>query len=175
MIKKVLILIVTVLVTFLTGCSAKLPMPEVKEGRFNFSVTYEVSGEQKTYSGVYVCKYQGVVVTLVGGHIEWEDYVENENDVDIPIHTNDDGVIYINLGFFPEYFMSDPYADTYNKPSPNLYMVYNDSEPDSLNITSDEEVIANYGVKIISYEYADPIENNYEEKLGFGRFEPSIN
>ena len=43
---------------FLSGCAvAKMPVPSVKEGRFNFSFTYEINGEEKNYSGVYGCKY----------------------------------------------------------------------------------------------------------------------
>ena len=86
-----------------------------------------------------------------------------------------DGIVYINFGFFPEYFMDDSVADYYEAPSPNLFMVYNDSTEDVLHITSEEEDILQYGVKLISYEYADPIENSFKEKLTFSRFEPSIN
>ena len=33
------------LVKFLTGCALDVPRPEVREGRFNISVTYEQDGE----------------------------------------------------------------------------------------------------------------------------------
>lgn len=159
----------------LSGCMVKLPIPDVKEGRFDFSVTYEIDGEVKTYSGVYVCKFDGVLTTFLGSSLEWEGYIENEEEMDVPIQTNEDGVVYINFGFFPEYFMDDPYAEYYAVPEPNLFMIYHDNDPDELNITGDEEVIAEYGVRLIGYEYADPIENTFEEKLSFSRFEPSIN
>ena len=32
----------TLLTTLLSGCAVKIAVPEVKEGRFDFSVTYEV-------------------------------------------------------------------------------------------------------------------------------------
>ena len=101
--------------------------------------------------------------------------IENEKEIDVAIQTNEDGIVYINFGFFPEYFMGDPSASDYQAPSPNLFMIYNDSTEESLNITSDEEEILQYGVRLISYEYADPIENSFKEELTFGRFEPSIN
>ena len=43
---------------------------EVKEGRFDFSLTYEVDGEVKTYTGVYVCEYDGVLTTLLGSSLQ---------------------------------------------------------------------------------------------------------
>ena len=52
---------------------------------------------------------------------------------------------------------------------------FQDLEKVSFSRTGEEEDILQYGVKIISYEYADPIENTFEEKLTFSRFVPSIN
>lgn len=160
--------------TLFSGCMAKLPIPSVKEGRFDFSVTYEIDGEVKTYSGVYVCKFDGVLTTFLGSGLEWKGYIENA-EIDVPIQNNEDGVVYINFGFFPEYFMGDPSTVYYEQPQPNLFMIYHDSNPDMLHITGEEEIIESYGVRLIGYEYADPIENTFKEKLSFSRFEPSIN
>ena len=44
-----------------------------------------------------------------------------------------------------------------------------------LDYHQNQEDILKYGVKIISYEYADPIENTFEEELTFSHFVPSIN
>lgn len=177
--KKQKLLLITLLMTVMTmlfsGCVAKVPIPNIKEGRFDFSVTYEVAGEQKTYTGVYVCEYDGVSTTFLGSSIQWTGYIENEEEEDVAIQTNEDGTIYINFGFFPEYFMGDPNAVYYEAPSPNLFMVYNDSTEVMSHITSEEEEILQYGVKLISYEYAAPIENTFKEKLSFSRFVPSIN
>ena len=57
--RKLKIFILTCLVMlstlFFSSCTiAKMPVPSVKEGRFNFSFTYEINGEEKNYSGVYV-------------------------------------------------------------------------------------------------------------------------
>ena len=50
----------------LTGCGPDVPLPEVKEGIFDFTVTYELNGEVKTVKNTYVCKYKGVSMTLEG-------------------------------------------------------------------------------------------------------------
>ena len=171
------VVLVAMLTSILSGCAAVIPIPEIKEGRFDFSVTCEVNGEEKTFSGVYVCKYDGAYKTLAGEGIDWEGYVENgeENGV-IPIQTNEDGIIYIDLYFVPEYFMGDPDAILFDVPAPALYMVYHDDDPDSASYETDQEILAtNYGVRLISYKYADPIENAFEEKLTFVDFELTIN
>ena len=47
--------------SLLSGCAVtKFPVPEVKKAQFNFSVTYEIDGEEKIYSGIYVCEYDGI-------------------------------------------------------------------------------------------------------------------
>jgi hypothetical protein len=179
--KKIKILVITLLITvfssLLSGCVAKVPLPEIKEGRFNFSVDYKINGEVKTYSGVYVCKYVGAYKTLLGEGVDWEGYIENndENGI-IPIHTNEDGVIYIDLYFVPEYFMGDPDAICYDVPVPVLYMVYHSDDPYVSSYENDPEILeTNYGVKLISYKYDDPIENTFKEKITVVDFEPTIN
>ena len=179
--KKMKLLVCMVLVTMLTAlfssCLASMPIPEIKEGRFDFSVTCEINGEEQTFSGVYVCKYDGAYKTLVGEGVDWEGYIENnDNNGMIPIQTNDDGVIYIDLYFVPEYFMDDPDAILYDVPAPALVMVYHSDDPDVSSYETDAEILeASYGVKIISYKYADPIKNTFKEKITFVDFVPTIN
>ena len=172
-----IVLLVTTVATLFSGCLARVFIPEIKEGRFDFSVTYEINGEEKTISGVYVCKYVGAYKTLVGEGIYWEGYIENSDDNGIiPIQTNDDGVIYIDLCFVPEYFMDDPYAILFDVPTPALYMVYHINNPDGASYENDPEILAtNYGVKLISYKYADPIDNTFKEQFTFVDFVPTIN
>ena len=162
---------------FTTGCAVKYPVPEVKEGRFNFSVTYLINGEEKNYSGVYICKYKGIHVTLVGSSRMWDGYIDGTDNwglIEIQ-ETNDGCVIYIDLGFYPQYFMSDTeYNDQIPKPS--LLVEYINEETGGMRLFGDEEeIFAKYGVKIISYDYAEPIENSFENEWSFGYFEPEIN
>ena len=68
-------LLALMLFGMLAGCSSTLPKPEIKNGKFNISVTYEYDGELKTLSGVYVCKYTGVEWTAEGNsYRSWKGY-----------------------------------------------------------------------------------------------------
>ena len=178
--RKIKLLTAVVLTTMLTmlfsGCAVKIGVPTIKEGRFDISVTYEVNGEQKTYTGVYVCKYDGVETTFLGSSLEWTGHMENQEEYwDMAIHTTEAGTIYLNFGLFPEYFMGAPDAIYYEVPAPSLYMIYSDSNEEMSHGTSEEADILQQGVKIISYQYADPIQNTFEEKVTFSHFTPSIN
>ena len=174
--KLAAIILVIMIMLVCTGCVVKMPVPEVTEGRFDFSVTYEMNGEEKTYSGVYVCKYNGVYVTLAGRGRNWNGYIENSDGATyIVVGTVDDYEICIDLGFYPDYFMADPdYID--EKPQPYIFVCSVDEEAGEITLLKDEEeIFTNYGVKLISYNYAEPIKNSYKEKVTSGSFEPSIN
>ena len=168
-----MILIISILF-FCTGC-AKLPVPEVTKGSFDFSVTYEVDGTEKTYAGVYVCEYEGIYVTFVGKGRRWSGYVENLDHCILTVKEKGNVVIHIDFDLNPKYFMADP--DYYDeKPTPIVYGEEINHETGETFIFSDaEEIYTNYGVRIVSYNYSDPIENNYKDKFTFGKFEPSIN
>ena len=155
--------------SLLTGCANDVPKPRVKEGRFHFSVTYEVNGEEKTISGVYVCKFKRAEANLTGHNRIWKAYIENSKIKDVEryeILTNEDGVIYLDLGLDPRYFMSDPFyendclGDTLEA---YAFIVYHDSCAEEKGYFSTEpEILADYGVRVIRCEYDDPIENVYE-------------
>ena len=169
-----IIVLIAIIALFCSGC-AKLPVPEVKEGRFDFSITYEVDGVENTYSGVYVCKYDGIYVTFIGEGRVWEGTVENlGTDIAIAVKTVGNVVIYIDFGLDPKYFMSDPEHQG-EEPAPIIYGQATDEETGEENFFGDEEIYENYGVRIISYEYAEPIENSYNEKWSIGVFIPEIN
>lgn len=160
--------LVLLLALLLSSC-AKVPLPKVREGKFNFSVTYEVNGEQKTISGVYICTFIRPSMDLTGIYREWSGYIEGNSDLDesdIEVLTTDDGVISLDLGLSPQYFMADPFYDlsgALGAPEASLLLRYNeDIAPDMGYFSTDPEVIAEYGVKIISCEYDEPIENVYE-------------
>ena len=152
-----------VLVLALTGCGLEVPRPEIKEGEFNFSVTYEFNGEIRTVSGVYACKYNGTDWALDGGsHRDWVGYIkggEIEEMIEIGT-TADGGRVDLNLAFYPEYFMGDPLTGGKEAPVPRLTVCLQNGE--GMWFENDADYIAeNYGARIISYEYDEPIENSF--------------
>ena len=149
--------------TCLTSCEVE-PAPKIKEGRFNFSVTYEEWGKAKTVSGVFVCEYAGRSFTLEGGDFtrEWEGSVEGVENLHDTFYatvrvgeTNDGGEIFISLLMYPEYFMGDP-EHAESTPIVRAEIFYDDRQID------DADVIAEYGVKLIDCKYDKPIENTYK-------------
>ena len=162
--KKVLsVLFAVVLVAHvLTGCGLTVPRPEIKEGEFNFSVTYEFNGETKTVSGIYACKYAGISWALDGGaHRSWEGYIKGEIEDRTVIGTTENGdTIELVLALIPEYFMDDFVEGYHEIPAPYISITVIDDEGMGA-ILDPDEVEECCGARIISYEYDEPIENSF--------------
>jgi hypothetical protein len=172
--------IMTMIITLLfTGCMVQAEVPQIKEGRFAISVTYEVNGEETTYSDVYVCKYTGVSVGLDGEYSrKWEGHLEKNNDErGLAIQTNDDGIIYLSFYLNPDYFMSDPDFEIggFDIPEPYLILAYHSDDPTTTTMTTEVDFMGKYGVRLIDYAYASPIENSFVEQWGFATLDPNIN
>lgn len=171
-----MVLAVLMFALMLVGC-ARIPVPAVKEGRFNFSVTYVADGEEETVSSVFVCRFVKVVRALDGGYREWDRYIEDSALSDrlastrgyLLLKTVDDGEIFLDLNLSAKYFMADPNywagdgVDT-SEIRPRLFIEYTSEKYEEIgeSYSDDAVVLEGYGVKLISFEYDEPIENSYK-------------
>ena len=147
----------------LTGCGLTVPRPEIKEGEFAFSVTYEFNGETKTISGVYVCEYAGISWALDGGYSrDWKGYIKGDEEEEMMVigTTAQGGKVEIDLDFYPEYFMGDSDTAGWEAPIPYVSVTLVDDEG-MMILHEPDEVEENCGAKIASYEYSEPIENSF--------------
>ena len=158
------LLLVLMLTALLASCGSAIPEPEIKEGEFAFSVTYEYGGETETLSGVYVCLYNGITWSFDDGyHRDWIGTVQGDVTEDrVAIGTTDaDEKVELSFAFYPEYFMGDP--ATVGRAIPMPYLSVTISDDAGLRILHDPADVEAYcGARILSYEYAQPIENFFE-------------
>ena len=162
--KKVISLFLAMLLPSLclTGCGLTVPRPDIKEGEFDVSVTYEVNGEVKTLDLVYICEYDGVGWTIEGtSYRAWNGHFDGYEDGDlIEVSEIEGGKIALCFLIYPEYFMGEPdYATDFYPHVLTNYIYYENGVE---IIDDDQELIAeSYGVKIIGCEYDTPIENEF--------------
>lgn len=158
--KKIICLLIALLLFSLglTSCGLTMPRPEVKEGQFDVSVTYEVGGEIKTLALVYVCKYDGVKMTLEGTRYRaWNGHFKGYEDggvIDI-FEANDGSRIVLSFLIYAEYFMGEPgFVDFY--PEAKTERIYFEDGIEMVDY--DQELITeDYGVRIIGINYDEPI------------------
>ena len=149
------------------GVFTTVPKPEIREGEFDFALTYEVDGEIEKIEGTYVCKFDGISRNLDGVGRKWIGYIKDHDDfTDYEIKKTDDGTIKINLDISSQFFMSDPFyklSGNTDDPKPEPYIYITAGDP-SIEDPANEMFFSLYegdDVKIISFEYDAPIENIY--------------
>ena len=135
--------------------------PTITQQEFSFSITYEWNGQTETIESVYVVSfaendgyidatkriYKGTIVGM-----------QNEEDTAYVISESADGSVLLETNFHPDYMMGDPAYDyyTYEPFAPKLFCY----DADYAEYT-DEQTLAEYGAKLISWEYPEPIENTF--------------
>ncbi len=151
-----------------TGVFVTVPRPEIKEGEFDFTLTYELDGKTEKIEGTYVCRFDGVYRALDGKGRQWKGYIKDHDYfTDYEIKATDEGMIMVDLDICAEFFMSDPnYKITENtdepKPEPYLYITSGDASDESPSAEFFYSAYEGDEVKIISFVYDSPIENTYK-------------
>ena len=162
------LLVAVLIAASFMGFFVTVPKPEIKEGEFDFALTYELDGETKKLEGTYVCKFEGVSRALDGVGRDWTGYIKDHDDfTDYELKTTDEGTIKVNLDICSEFFMADPFykinANTDDpKPEPYVYITSGDPTTEDPENEVTFNLYEGDDVKIISFEYDEPIENTYK-------------
>ena len=175
--KKLSVAMVLLVVTVAIYSAATLlfcytTKPEVTEGEFSFSITYEYKGETGTLSGVMKCAYSGSRTIIRNHYRYWEADVtyDNPKNVEDPcvIDQSEELQTFLSLheNMSAGYFMGDPlgkdYYDDNGLDNPWPYVIYTDHKNDIiLNDENEEEVLEAIGFKILDVAYAEPMENRF--------------
>lgn len=157
----VIIIAAIVLMAVYAVISSIAEAPTITEKEFPFSVTYEINGETKTFEGVYDVKFtgHGAYVNPTQRNYEGQVISQHEGaDTSCVLGEVDGGVIMIYTNFHPDYFMGDSYYDYFDDEEFRPDLTF--QEPDGTTY-EDEETLLAHGVKLISWEYPEPIENSF--------------
>ena len=146
--------------------------PEVSEGKFAFSITYEYKGETKIFSGVFVTEFAGSS-TVQGEHNRYWNENTIYDDPKYPetphiIEQNDElkTTLAIQENMYAGYFMGDPlcmdHYENHGLEGPEPYIEYYDYKNNiSLDEYNRDAVLESIGFKIIDFTYDEPIENSF--------------
>ena len=128
------------------------PKPQVTYGEFDWELTYTVDDKTINIKDVYVCKYSGYSETI--NLRRWDGYIKSSHEVGFLIFHNKHTKVFCMLGN-PSYYM----GDSQQEPHP---IIIEENWMGSGTIT-EEELLKNYKIKIISWNVMPPIENSFEE------------
>ena len=158
-----IILAVAIVLTMISAVVAGIALkPKVTEGEFPFSITYELDGETVTIKDVYKVQYEklgGYKTRMYSGEIG----NRGKDNTIYVLKKNDSGRIELWTHFYADYLMGDPEYDYFDDEAFEPRIYYYDVNETEFH---DEETLLKHGVKLVSFEYPEPIENS----LSFSHF-----
>lgn len=160
----ILLVIAVVCVSVSAVLSNAVYSPTVTEAEFPFSVTYEYAGSTETVRDVFVCSFTDGEASGITQYRYWSGFLASQGtDSESSSYFLADangGQFMLLTNLFAGYLMGDPlYADYHDSEIPYEPVVaYYDS--DGVEHT-DGRVLDSYGLKIVSWEYPEAIENEF--------------
>ncbi len=142
------------------------PEPQIKQAEFPFTLTYELNGENKTIEDTLICKYDGTEINE-GDFIKrrtWTYQLKSGgNDIVLLTQKGKSGSEKkICIGISPEFYMGDTEVAGTDTGDYFLYylkhFVDGGEEEGSIGV---KRLYEKYGVKIIHWSCAPPIENTF--------------
>jgi len=137
-------------------------MPEIDYAEFPITITYEVNGEVNTIHDALICEYTGYTWNESDGikHRTWNSFFESGEY--ITLHSTDTNRnIVLGVSHPAEWMMGDidefrTYDGDYS-----YYLGYIWNSSTNFHSAPEEEIYQNYGVKVLDFEIAPPIENTF--------------
>ena len=146
-------IVITMISVMIAGISLK---PTVTEQEFPFSITYELDGETVTINDVYSVHYNS---DKANKYRVYDGKIQNkeEDNTYYLLKREENGRIELWTHFYGDYLMGDPAYDYFDEEpfEPKIY--YYDAEEIEYH---DEETLAEHGVKLLGFEYPEPIKNS---------------
>lgn len=140
--------------------------PEIKNGEFPFTLTYEQNGELVELEDVYVCSFDGIYMDGGGKHRQWKGYIKSTGKKHLTVLKKNRTVVEIGVGNAMFYMGDTSPLNLYdNELAPivlrtsykNILIPYDE-------LLSHADLYSEYGIKIIDWEFSEPIENTFRPK-----------
>ena len=135
--------------------------PTVTEQDFAFSITYELDGKQFTIDDIYTVRYD-----RNGGYNDTKSRIyigkigekQADDDTAYCLRQDENGRIELETRFYPDYMMGDAWYDYFVDKAFEPALYYYDAQETEY---TDEETLLSLGVKLVGFEYPEPIENSF--------------
>ncbi|MBQ9624773.1 MAG: hypothetical protein IJR47_01565 [Clostridia bacterium] len=135
--------------------------PRVTYGEFPFEITYEIDGDVKIISDIYVCKYKGVSITGAGKDREWECYVKSTNERNVCLFENEECKIMCSVGS-GEYYMGDSiWCEQIGSNMPSIFGYIKAKD----DLMLETEIKEKYKINILEAKLSSPLTNNLRKRF----------
>jgi len=149
--------------------------PSIKYAEFPFRLEYKINDEYMVVEDTLICEYDGIEVDVaVGKYRKWKSYLASGNEKIVLQQTNStfgfaapskkaNLTIYYDSG--PVwYYLGNPDGITYEYDFPNASFLdqYIGGGGSTYGVIYADELLDQYGIELISWEIAPPIENTFK-------------
>lgn len=133
------------------------PQPQITYGEFPFKLEYEINGEIIKIEDVLICEYDGVGIGNNGKFLKWKKRIASTGEEDLLLLSEENKKIFCTVGN-ANYYMGEIQED--ETPNPKLYI---DECKETITTSSSDPVeLEKYNIRIIHYEFSQPIENIFK-------------
>ena len=158
-IHKVYVVLIAIMITMVVYAIIKeIPQrPQIIYGEFPFCVEYEIDGERIVVSDTVICEYNGVNYGSNGAKRNWIKRLSKRGTEDLLLLSEENKKIYCTVGD-ADYYMGDSEETKF---IPVLYIEEYDSELKMTTHKSYIEKDEKHKIKLLSFEFAEPIVNSF--------------
>lgn len=134
--------------------------PEIKYGEFPYKLVYELDGQKCIKEGKFICKYKGISMDEGRGkYRNWIGFIDGTDKPSVLLFEDEMYEIYCYIGD-AEYYMGDYENSEYNSDFiPKPYITGLPKEGNDMKILLEDKVNSVYKIKIIDWEFSEPIDN----------------
>ena len=138
------------------------PMPEITYGEFPFRIEYEVYGEVMVVEDTIICEFDRV--ELAGDHKirRWKSYLASNGERYIMLYAIDATKKICCSSIGASYFMGDGGSYSNEYPPGSFLKELRGNTWDTTAKVSTKELLEQYGIRFISWEYSEPIVNTFK-------------
>lgn len=140
------------------------PKPKITYGEFPFRLVYEIDGERKIVEDTLICEFDGFELEGENGkYRKWKSRLASGNERITLLKVDETMEIYYSPGR-AEYYMNDLRfnldGNEFSFPNAN-YSKKIDKTHTVDSIILADELWSQYKIKLISWDYTQPIKNNF--------------
>lgn len=140
------------------------PRPEITYGEFPFRLEYEINGQRKVIEDTLICEYDGVGMDEGRGkYRKWKKILATGKERITLLKADDTKEIYYSPGS-ANYYMGDYGDATYKHNFPNASIKQTNGSIVSNGLINADQLLEEYNIKLISWDYTPPIKNRFSEK-----------
>jgi hypothetical protein len=138
------------------------PSPDIKYGEFPFRLEYEINGERKVIEDTLICEYDGIGSDEAQGKYRtWKRRLASGNERITLQKISDTKEIFYTPGR-AEYYMGDlKYSGKYVHSFPNAVIFEKEGRMTSNRFIDADQLVEQYNIKLISWDYTQPIKNTF--------------